>query len=143
TRHRIDYPGAALIVVAVTCIVLLCDWGGTREPWGSPVIIGLGLAAVALVLAFVAWERRAAEPLMPMRLFANSIARVCLGLNVLMRMVFYTGIFLVPVFLQFVNGIKPTDSGLLIIPFMFGSVGGTIVSGWVLDRSGKSPRSPH
>ena len=137
TRHRIDYLGAALIVVAVTCIVLLCDWGGTREPWGSPVIIGLGLTAIALVLAFVAWERRAAEPLMPMRLFANSIARVCLGLNVLIGMVFYTGIFFVPVFLQFVNGIKPTASGLLIIPFMFGAVGGTIVSGRLIDRTGR------
>jgi EmrB/QacA subfamily drug resistance transporter len=137
TRHRVDYLGAALIVVAVTCVVLLCDWGGTREPWGSPVILGLGLAACALVAVFVAWERRAPEPLMPMRLFANPIARVCFGLNVLIGMLFYAGIFFVPVFLQFVNGIKPTDSGLLIIPFMFGAVGGTIFSGRVIDRTGR------
>ncbi len=136
TRHRVDYLGAALLVGAVTCVVLVCDWGGSRDPWGSPVIVGLAVAAVALVVAFVAWERRAPEPLMPLRLFGDSIARVCLGLNVLIGMLFYTGIFFVPVFLQFVNGIRPTDSGLLIIPFMFGAVGGTIASGRLIDRSG-------
>jgi MFS family permease len=120
----------------VSCVVLLCDWGGSREPWGSPVIIGLGVAAVALVVGFVAWELRAPEPLMPMRLFRDSIARVCLGLNVLVGMLFYAGIFFVPVFLQFVNGIRPTDSGLLIIPFMLGAVGATIASGRLIDRSG-------
>ncbi|HZP29026.1 MAG TPA: MDR family MFS transporter [Acidimicrobiia bacterium] len=137
TRHRVDYPGAALIVVAVTCVVLLCDWGGTREPWESPVIVGLGLCAVALAVVFVVWERRASEPLMPMRLFGESIPRVCLGLNALTGMLFYAGIFFVPAFLQFVNGIRPTDSGLLIIPFMFGAVGGTIVSGRLIDRTGR------
>jgi EmrB/QacA subfamily drug resistance transporter len=136
TRHRVDYLGAVLIVLAVSCVVLLCDWGGSREPWGSPVIIGLGVAAVALVVGFVAWELRAPEPLMPMRLFRDSIARVCLGLNVLVGMLFYAGIFFVPVFLQFVNGVRPTDSGLLIIPFMLGAVGATIASGRLIDRSG-------
>ena len=134
TRHQVDYFGAVLIVVAVTCVVLLCDRGGSREPWGSPVIVGLAVSAGAGRVRRM--ERRAPEPLMPMRLFEDSIARVCLGLNVLIGMLFYTGIFFVPVFLQFVNGIRPTDSGLLIIPFMFGAVGGTIVSGRLIDRSG-------
>ena len=77
------------------------------------------------------------EPLLPLRLFHGSIERVSYGLNFLIGTVFYAGIFFVPVFLQFVCGIAPTDSGLLIIPFMFGAVGGTILSGWLIDRSGR------
>ncbi len=137
TRHRVDYVGAALIVLSVSAAVLLCDWGGNKAAWDSPTIVGLGIASIALLAAFLWWEQRVPEPLLPLRLFHGSIERVSYGLNFLIGTVFYAGIFFVPVFLQFVCGIAPTDSGLLIIPFMFGAVGGTILSGWLIDRSGR------
>src|SRR5918995_132480 len=66
---RIDWAGTTLLSVAIICLVLLTTWGGTEYPWGSPVIIGLGIGTVAAGAAFVAVERRASEPAIPLRLF--------------------------------------------------------------------------
>src|SRR6266496_3774122 len=60
-RHRIDYPGAALLAVAATALVLLTSWGGTQYPWGSPEIISLAAVAGVTMIAFVAVESRAAD----------------------------------------------------------------------------------
>ncbi len=55
----IDYLGASLLTGAITAIVLLTTWGGSEYAWSSPVILGLGTAAVGLIGAFVAVERHA------------------------------------------------------------------------------------
>src|SRR5260221_14640252 len=70
-RHVIDYAGTALIGAAATCLVLLTSLGGTTFPWGSFPIILFGVLAVVFVAGFVAVERRAAGPLLPLHLFAN------------------------------------------------------------------------
>src|SRR5260221_11347550 len=70
-RHVIDYAGTALIGAAATCLVLLTSLGGTTFPWGSFPIILFGVLAVVFVAGFVAVERRAAEPVLPLPLFAN------------------------------------------------------------------------
>jgi len=64
-RRRIDYLGSILLVAAVTCVVTATTWGGTTFPWGSVQIIGLAVAAVVLLVLFVAWEARAGEPILP------------------------------------------------------------------------------
>ena len=51
------------------CVILLTTWGGTTYPWGSGVIIGLGVAAVAAAVGWALVERRAPEPVLPLRLF--------------------------------------------------------------------------
>jgi EmrB/QacA subfamily drug resistance transporter len=71
--HRIDYLGALLLAGAATCVVLLTSWGGTTFAWDSPVIIGLGVAAAALAVAWWQSARRAAEPVLPLRLFRNPV----------------------------------------------------------------------
>ncbi len=64
--HSIDYLGAVLMLFGVTAALLVTVWGGTQYPWGSPVIVGLAVVAVVtLIVAFVLWERRAAEPILP------------------------------------------------------------------------------
>ncbi|MGD9705783.1 MAG: MDR family MFS transporter, partial [Acidimicrobiia bacterium] len=67
--HSIDYAGSALLVAAVTCLLLVTVWGGNEYEWGSPTIIGLAAAGIILVVLFVLREQRAAEPLLPPRLF--------------------------------------------------------------------------
>src|SRR4029078_10737626 len=67
TRHRIDYLGATLLSAGVGALILLATWGGTEYAWGSDEIVGLGLVGVALLAVFVWWERRAAEPLLPLQ----------------------------------------------------------------------------
>ncbi len=63
--HQIDFLGAGLMLVGVTAALLVTVWGGTQYAWGSPVIVGLSVAAVVLIVAFVLWERKAAEPILP------------------------------------------------------------------------------
>ena len=68
-RHRVDYLGAGLLTGGVSALVLLTPWGGNEYAWASLEVIGLGLAAIELIAAFVWQERRAPEPILPLALF--------------------------------------------------------------------------
>lgn len=70
-EHPIDYVGAGLLVGGVSSLLLVTVWGGTEYPWSSPFILGFSAAAVVLLGAFLWWEGRAAEPILPLRLFRN------------------------------------------------------------------------
>ena len=74
--HRIDVEGALLLTAGVSCLLLTLVWGGVEHPWSSPVIVGLGAAGAVLLAAFVLWESRAAEPILPLRLFGDPIFTV-------------------------------------------------------------------
>src|SRR5580698_8503072 len=69
-HHVIDYLGTAVLVLAVSCIVLFTSLGGTTYRWGSTTIIALGVAGAVLVAVFVFVERRATEPVLPLHLFS-------------------------------------------------------------------------
>jgi MFS family permease len=91
---------------------------------------------VVLTALFVRCERRAVEPVLPFRLFANPVMRVASGINLTSGMLLWCGIFFVPLFVQEVRGLSPTRSGLLLTPLMFGAAFGTLVSGRRVARSG-------
>src|SRR6478736_5544597 len=76
TRHRIDYLGAALLSGGVGALILLTTWGGTQYAWGSNTILGLGIVGIVLLMVFVWWEHRAAEPILPLQLFRSSVFAV-------------------------------------------------------------------
>jgi EmrB/QacA subfamily drug resistance transporter len=80
-QRRIDYMGAGLLASALAAIVLLTTLGGTSYAWDSAFIVGLGVAAVVLLIAFVVVERRAPEPVLPMRLFRNRVFSVTAGIG--------------------------------------------------------------
>ena len=142
TEHRVDYVGASLIVGVVSCIVFLTSWGGSREPWGSPLILGLAAGAASFLATLIWWERRAPEPILPARLFRISVARVCLGLNLASGLIFFAGLYFLSAFLQFVDGVSPTGAGLYLIPFMGSTVVGTVLVGRWIDRSQRYRRYP-
>jgi len=118
--HRIDFLGAALMVTAVTCVMLVTIWGGADYAWTSAVILGLAAAGIVLTCAFILQERRAPEPILPLRLFGNSIAAVCFAMSFLLGSVLYAATSFLPLFLQIVSGASATNSGLLIVPMMGG-----------------------
>src|SRR5207253_2157150 len=64
-QHAVDYVGALLLTAALSAIILFTGLGGTIFPWTSPVMIGLMAASIAGVIAFVAVEMRAREPILP------------------------------------------------------------------------------
>ncbi|MEO6857731.1 MAG: MDR family MFS transporter [Solirubrobacteraceae bacterium] len=135
-HHRIDYLGAALLAAALSAFVLLCTLGGTDYAWGSPVIIGLGVAGVVLIAGFVVVECRAAEPVLPPRLFSNRVFTVTSAVGLIVGFALFGSVTYLPLFLQVVNGATPTGSGLQILPLMGGLLITSIVSGQLISRTG-------
>jgi EmrB/QacA subfamily drug resistance transporter len=136
-RHRVDYPGAALLAAGVACVVLLTTWGGTEYAWGSSTIVGLGLAAAVLLTAFALVERRAAEPVIPLALFRNSTFDVASAVSFIIGFAMFGVISFLPLYLQLVTGASATNSGLLLLPLMFGLLGASTLSGQLISRTGR------
>jgi EmrB/QacA subfamily drug resistance transporter len=137
TVESIDYTGAALIVAAVTPLILVTVWGGRTYPWGSPTIIGLVVVSVAMIGAIVWWERRAPEPIFPPRVFAKSVVRAALGMTFFVTATMFAVIIYIPVYLQLVDGVSPTRSGVLLLPLMAGMLTTSIISGRLVTRFGR------
>ncbi len=136
-HHRIDYLGAVLLAAALSAIVLTCTLGGTDYAWGSPQIIALGLLSLALTVAFVIAERRAAEPVLPPRLFGNRVFVVTSAIGLVVGFALFGSVTYLPLFLQVVNGATPTGSGLQILPLMGGLLITSIGSGQLITRTGR------
>jgi EmrB/QacA subfamily drug resistance transporter len=135
-KHRIDYFGAVLLAVALSALVLLCTLGGVDYPWGSWQIIGLGVLSLALIVAFVFVERRAAEPVLPPRLFRNGVFSITSAMGLVVGFALFGSVTYLPLFLQVVNGASPTGSGLQILPLMGGLLITSIGSGQAITRTG-------
>ena len=136
-HHPIDFLGSALLVATVTCLLLVSVWGGTEYGWTSPTIIGLALAGVALLGGFIVQERRAPEPVLPMRLFRERIFSIGNAGSFVIGLSMFGVIVFVPLYLQVVNGASPTRSGLLLTPLMLGLIVGTVGSGRLITRWGR------
>jgi EmrB/QacA subfamily drug resistance transporter len=135
--HAIDYPGATLLTGALVCFVVAATAAGGEGPQTPALLVALVFGLLALGTLFVWRERRASEPIVPMRLFANPVVRVVAAMNVTSGLLFFCGVFFLPVFLQEVAGVSPLQSGLLLVPIMFGAAFGTLVAGRRVERAGR------
>jgi EmrB/QacA subfamily drug resistance transporter len=136
-HHVIDYLGTALLAGAATSLVLLATLGGTTYRWGSPPIIILGVAGVVLLVAFVLAERRAAEPVMPLRLFSYRVFSVSSAVGFVVGFAMFGAITYLPQYMQVVKGVSPTESGLRLLPLMAGLLLTSTVTGILISRWGR------
>ncbi|MGW5201404.1 MFS transporter [Streptomyces spiralis] len=136
-RARFDVPGTLLLAAASTCLVLLTSWGGTEYAWGSHVIIGLGAGAAAAAVLFVVAEHYAAEPLIPLRLFRDSVFNISGLVGLVVGVALFGAASYLPTFLQMADGASATESGLLMLPMMGGVVGASILSGQLISHTGR------
>jgi EmrB/QacA subfamily drug resistance transporter len=134
---RIDYAGAALLAAGLTCMLLALTWGGQEYAWGSAMIVGLAVGALALLGAFVAQERRAAEPIVPPRLFAQPVFVVVSVVLLLTACAFFAVVVFMPIYLQVVTGASATGSGLLLLPLLLAATASTALCGRVISRTGR------
>jgi EmrB/QacA subfamily drug resistance transporter len=137
SRHVIDYAGTALIGAAATCLVLLTSLGGTTYPWGSFPIILLGVLALVCLVGFVAVERRAAEPVMPLHLFANRVFSSTSLIGFAVGFAMFGALAYLPQYMQVVRGVSPTLSGLRLLPMMLGLLLTSIGTGQLVSRWGR------
>jgi EmrB/QacA subfamily drug resistance transporter len=136
-KHQIDFLGAGLLAAAVSCVVLLATWGGSQFAWGSPQIIGLGVAALVLLGAFISVERRAAEPIVPLRLFRNKVFSLSSAIGFIVGFGLFGAVVFLPQYMQIVRGFGATNAGLLLVPLMGGVLVTSIGSGQLISRTGR------
>ncbi|MGW3251190.1 MFS transporter [Streptomyces fungicidicus] len=141
-RPRFDVLGTLLLAAASTCLVLLTSWGGTEYAWDSEVVLGLGAGAAAAAVLFLVVERFAAEPLIPLRLFRDSVFNVTGLVGLVTGVALFGAASYLPTYLQMVDGASATESGLLMLPMMGGIVVASIVSGQLISRTGRYRRHP-
>ncbi|MDE0802415.1 MAG: MDR family MFS transporter [Acidimicrobiales bacterium] len=135
--HEIDYLGAALIVGGVSLLLLLLSLGGKEFEWGSVEAVSMGIGSVVLLGLAVMQERRAAEPIIPPRLFQIPTFRITSLAGFIVGVAMFGAIVYLPQYLQIVKGQSPTRSGLLTIPLMVGLMALSIGSGRVITRTGR------
>lgn len=136
-EHKVDYTGAALMTISVVSLLLVSVWAGVQYAWGSPQIISLIIATIIFGVAFALWERKAAEPLIPLSLFKNDIVTVSVILSLLTGIAMFAAILYIPMYQQIARGYSPTKSGLLMIPMVLGMMTASIASGRIITKWGK------
>jgi EmrB/QacA subfamily drug resistance transporter len=135
---RIDVKGALLLTGSVTALLLMLSWGGTAYNWLSVPVILVGLLGFLLLLGLVMQEQRAADPLLPPRLFTNDIFLRGVSVAFFGSLGLFVATFLLPINFQLVHGYGPETSGLLVMPFLVSSTVGAYAAGQLARRLGKS-----
>lgn len=136
-RPVIDYAGIALVGLGASGLTLATSWGGAEYAWSSPVIIGLFVGSVIALAAFVRVELRAPEPILPIRLFAGQVFSVCCVLGFIVGFAMLGAMTFLPTFMQFVDGVSATMSGLRTLPMVAGMLITSIGSGSIVGRTGR------
>jgi EmrB/QacA subfamily drug resistance transporter len=136
-HQSIDYLGMLFVTIGASCLVLATSWGGTTHPWGSPTIIGLFAAGGLGLALFVLVELRAVEPILPMRLFGERVFWTCCALSFVVGFAMMGSITFLPTFLQYVDGVSATDSGIRMLPMVLGLMSTAIISGNIVSRTGR------
>ncbi|MFI6325754.1 MFS transporter [Nonomuraea sp. NPDC050556] len=136
-RPKLDAIGALLMVAGVSGVLLAAQWGGQSYPWASWQVLLPGLGGLALVAAFVLWERRATEPILPIRLFHERTFSILNLGSLLLGMVFSGLLIYLTVFVQLAQHISPTEAGLSMLPLTLGMVGTSVLTGMMASRLGR------
>jgi EmrB/QacA subfamily drug resistance transporter len=130
-RHRIDFPGAALAATGAVVLLLLIE--RYRNLW-------LAALAALLVGLFVWRQRTAAEPILPLSLFANPTIRVALPLQFITGAAMLGSTVYVMVYLQVARGVPASHAGLYLIPMAAGMTLSGLLSGRLMDRGWSATR---
>ncbi|MEU5068102.1 MFS transporter [Streptomyces virginiae] len=136
SKHTIDYLGTFLIACVATCLVLVASLGATWG-WGSARIIGVAVLGVLLLAAFLLVERKAAEPVLPLGLFRIRTFTLCSAISFVVGFAMFGAMVYLPTFLQIVQGVSPTMSGVHMLPMVIGMLISSTASGQIVSRTGR------
>src|SRR3954447_14319696 len=100
----IDYRGIVFVSIGAAGLTLALSWGGTEYEWGSPTIVTMIIGSLVSLSIFVLVERRAADPILPLRLFQSSVFVVCVVLAFIVGFAMLGAMTFLPTYLQYVNG---------------------------------------
>lgn len=131
---RIDYLGVVLVVGSVICLLLALTWGGTMYPWNSGQIIALFCIFVVLIVVLMWVEGRAKEPVVPPSLFKDRDVALVLLVSAVIGFVFMGCTYYIPLYLQVVQGVSTTVSGIRLMPSVIGLVISTTLASFLMKR---------
>ncbi|QKV95201.1 MFS transporter [Streptomyces sp. NA02950] len=137
TPHTIDYLGTALIAAVAVALVLVASLGGVTYGWGSWQIVGLAALGAGLLFAFVRVESQAAEPVLPLKLFRSRTFTLCAVIGFVVGFAMFGSMTYLPTFLQVVQGVSPTVSGVHMLPMVIGMLLASTVSGHLVSVTGR------
>ncbi len=136
--HRvIDYLGTSMLALSASCLVLYTSLGGTSYSWSSPFMVGLAVAGVVFGVGFVLAERRAEEPVIPLKLFATPVFSAASAIGFVVGFAMIGAMTFLPLFFQDVKGISPIQSGVRLFPLMGGLLVASVGSGQIVSRWGR------
>jgi EmrB/QacA subfamily drug resistance transporter len=134
---RVDYVGSLLAAVFTGAVMLLTTWGGNRYSWTSATILCLLAVTLASLVVYVRVERRASQPITPLRLFRSSVFNLASLQFFLATLVLFVAMLYVPAFLQTVQHKSAFTAGLFVIPLLIGLVAAAMVAGPVITKTGR------
>jgi EmrB/QacA subfamily drug resistance transporter len=147
TRARdFDYLGTALFTAGVVPLLLgLSNKGttgaaGTLPDWGSFEVGGLMLIGALLLSVFVFVESRARQPIVPLTLFRDRTFSASIAATLMVAIGMFAAIIYLPRYYQVVQGVSATQSGYMTWPLLLGLIGGSVVTGRLISRTGKYRR---
>jgi EmrB/QacA subfamily drug resistance transporter len=136
--RSLDLPGLALASGGLFGLV----WGlvhGNGDGWTSPEIVGSLVAGAALLAAFVLWESRAREPMLPLRFFRDRAFSAANGASLAMYFGMFGSVFLLSQFFQTAQGYSPFEAGLRVLPWTAMPMLVAPIAGALSDRIGGRP----
>jgi EmrB/QacA subfamily drug resistance transporter len=134
TKQKIDWWGAVTLVGAVVSIMFALELGGNEYAWDSSVILGLFSSFAVLFLAFIFIERKVSEPIISFPMFKNRLFTTGNILGLFSGMAFITASVYIPIYIQGVLGGTATNSGLVLLPMMLGSVVSATGGGILMNK---------
>jgi EmrB/QacA subfamily drug resistance transporter len=137
TLVGIDYAGAALLAVALTCVILLTSLGSTLLAEAPVSMFAISLLGVLALAGFLYVETVVPDPLLPLSLFSNRAFVIATLIGFIVGMALFGSVTLLPVYLQVVKGLDPTSAGLHLTPMMLGVFVSSIISGQIITRIGR------
>jgi EmrB/QacA subfamily drug resistance transporter len=136
-RHKLDYVGFAALPLALVAVLLATTWGGTTYPWDSWQIISLYAAGALVLIGFLVNEYYASEPVLPLRLWKNSVFTLSNVSNMAIAMCMFGAIFFIPAYAQGVIGLNVTNSGIVLVPLITSMIVVSIIVGRLITRTGR------
>jgi EmrB/QacA subfamily drug resistance transporter len=140
-RHRgegkIDYIGGVLLITTFAPLLLGLTLGGTSYPWASAPIAWLFGVAAASLLCFLWVEKYASEAILPLHLFRIKAFSISTLASFVISMSFLGVVMFMPLYMQVVQGVTATNSGVALLPLMTGLIVSSIVCGRLVSRTGR------
>ncbi|HET9630799.1 MAG TPA: MDR family MFS transporter, partial [Terrabacter sp.] len=133
----VDKAGIGVLSLTLILLLVPTSLGGTTLDWGSPAIIGMYAAGIVALGAFIAIERRAVEPVLPLRLFKSSLFTLSNIAAFMVSVMMFGAMIYLPVYAQGVLGASATNSGLILMPMSVAMIGLSIVAGLVITKTGR------